>query len=98
MVSSRSQMKTLSVVDSGVVGDTVLVRRPRPRVPLCSVPKVEVSRDLRALSALRGEVEPSTKLMPFEGLSEIFKSNLFKWSSGKGTIRVFGITCVAIGT
>lgn len=67
IVSSRSHINTLSVVDSGVVGETVFVRRPLPLAPLCSVPKV-MSLVLRALSAFRGDVEPS-RLIPFDGLS-----------------------------
>lgn len=64
-------MKTLSVVDSGVVGETVFVLLPLPLVLLVSGPILfEESRDLLALSTFRGKVELSPKLRPFEELSE----------------------------
>lgn len=69
MVSSKSHMKTLSVFDSGDVGETVLVRLPRPRVRV-SLPKLlDDSLERLALSAFRG-VELSVSEMLFEGLSE----------------------------
>lgn len=70
IVSSRSQIKTLSVVDSGVAGDTVFVRLPLPLVPLVSVPKLPPeSLDLLELSGFSGDADPSARLIPFEGLS-----------------------------
>lgn len=63
-------MKTRSVVDSGVVGETVFVRLPRPLVLRVSDPKLdEESLERLALSAFKGDVEPSVKFSPFEGLS-----------------------------
>lgn len=70
IVSSKSHIKTRSVVDSGVVGETVFVRRPRPLVLLGSEPKLdEESLDRLALSAFKGDVDPSVKFNPFDGLS-----------------------------
>jgi hypothetical protein len=86
MVSSRSQMKTRSVLDSGVVGETVFVRLPLPRVPLCSGPRADGSRDLRALSAFKGEVEPSARAMPFDGLSKSHNSNWVSWGWAANTV------------
>lgn len=64
-------MKTLSVLDSVVVGDATFVRLPRPLVPLFSHPTLLlVSLVLLALSAFKGEVLPSPKVNPFDGLSE----------------------------
>lgn len=65
-------MNTRSVVDSGVVGETVFVLRPLPLVPLISGPILPAeSLERLALSAFKGDVEPSPKLIPFDGLSEI---------------------------
>lgn len=72
MVSSRSQMKTLSVVDSGVAGDTVFVLRPLPRLLRASEPILFAeSRVLLELSGFSGDGAPSPKLIPFDGLSAI---------------------------
>ena len=70
IVSSKSHMNTLSVVDSGVEGDTVLVLRPLPLGPLNSDPVLAAeSRDLFAFSIFSGECGPSLKDRPFDGLS-----------------------------
>lgn len=65
-------MNTLSVLDSGVVGETVFVLLPRPLGPRVSDPIFPVgSLDLLVLSTLRGECGPSLNVNPFDGLSEI---------------------------
>lgn len=71
IVSSRSQIKTRSVVDSGVVGETVLCRLPLPLVALVSVPVLLLeSLDLRAFpSGFKGEFGGSVNDKPFDGLS-----------------------------
>lgn len=72
MVSSKSHIKTLSVVDSGVVGETVLCLRPLPLVPLVSVPGVlPESLVLLILSDFNGEFGWSANDNPFDGLSTI---------------------------
>lgn len=77
MVSSRSQINTLSVVDSGVVGETVFVRLPLPLAPLDSELKLpEDSLDLLALSGFRGDVEPSFRVTPF---GELSRKTIFMW-------------------
>lgn len=64
-------MNTLSVLDSGVVGDTVFVLLPRPLGPLVSDPILPTeSLDLLELSAFKGEWGPSVSVNPFDGLSE----------------------------
>lgn len=70
MVSSKSQINTRSVVDSGVVGETVFVRLPLPLVVLVSGAMLLLeSRDLLAVSTFMGEVGLSFKPIPFDGLS-----------------------------
>lgn len=65
-------MKTLSVVDSGVAGDTVLVLLPLPRELRVSEPILFVeSLALLELSGFSGDEAPSPKLIPFDGLSTI---------------------------
>lgn len=81
MVSSRSQIKTLSVVDSGVVGETVFVRRPRPLVPRDSDPILPTdSLDRLAVSDFNGDVEPSARATPLEVFSAIFLE-MMVWSN-----------------
>lgn len=64
-------MNTRSVLVSGVVGDTVLVRRPLPRAPLDSaLVLLEESLDRLELSIFKGDVGASASPRPFEGLSE----------------------------
>lgn len=63
-------MKTLSVVDSGLVGETVFVRLPRPLVPRDSEPILDTeSLERLAVSDFKGDVEPSAKATPLEELS-----------------------------
>lgn len=70
MVSSKSHINTRSVVDSGVVGETVFVRLPLPLVPLVSdVTLLVDSRDLLDVSTFNGEVGLSFIVIPFDGLS-----------------------------
>lgn len=58
------------MLDSGVVGETLFVRRPLPRVPLVSDPiLLEDSLDLLVLSTFKGEVGLSVNAIPLEGLS-----------------------------
>lgn len=77
MVSSRSHIKTRSVVDSGVVGETVFVRLPRPLVPRDSDPILDAeSLERLAVSDLRGDVEPSANATPLEEFSEIIYHTL----------------------
>lgn len=72
IVSSRSQINTLSVVDSGVAGDTVFVLLPLPRLLRASEPMLfEASLVLLEPSGFKGDWAPSPKLIPFEGLSVI---------------------------
>lgn len=63
-------MNTLSVVDSGVVGETVFVLLPLPLVLRDSdgiFPTGSLER--LAVSDFRGDVEPSAKATPFEEFS-----------------------------
>lgn len=70
IVSSRSHINTRSVVDSGVVGETVFVRLPLPLVLLGSdVILLVDSRDLLDVSTFNGEVGLSFNVIPFDGLS-----------------------------
>lgn len=70
MVSSRSHMKTRSVVDSGVVGETVFVLLPLPLVPRVSDPILpSESLERRAVSDFNGDVEPSAKATPLDEFS-----------------------------
>lgn len=70
MVSSRSHTNTRSVLVSGAVGDTVLVRLPRPRAPRDSaLVLLDESRDRLEPSSFRGEFGPSVSPRPFDGLS-----------------------------
>lgn len=63
-------MKTLSVVDSGVVGETVFVLLPLPLVPRFSDPKLPTeSLERLAVSDFKGDVDPSAKATPFDELS-----------------------------
>lgn len=63
-------MKTLSVVDSGVAGETVFVLLPLPLELLVSVPKLfDESLALLELSGFSGDAEPSARPMPFDELS-----------------------------
>lgn len=63
-------MKTLSVVDSGVAGETVLVLLPLPRELRVSLPMLlPESLALLELSGFRGDEAPSPKMIPFDGLS-----------------------------
>lgn len=65
-------MKTLSVDDSGVAGETVFVLLPLPREPLVSVPRPFAESRVRLeLSAFKGDADPSVRPMPFDGLSKI---------------------------
>lgn len=71
MVSSKSHIKTRSVVDSGVVGETVLCLRPLPLVPLVSDPELLPRSLVRrvVLSGFKGEFGGSVSDNPFDGLS-----------------------------
>lgn len=74
-------MKTRSVLDSGVVGETVLCLRPRPREPRDSAVPTPFPASLVRLdvpSGFRGLVGASVSDKPFDGLSEIFKNNKSK--------------------
>lgn len=54
IVSSRSHINTLSVLDSWAVGDTVFVLRPLPLDPRVSGPILFIeSRDLLELSTFK---------------------------------------------
>lgn len=93
-------MKTLSVVDSGVAGDTVFVLLPLPRVLRASEPKLFVeSRALLELSGFKGDGAPSPKLIPFDGLSVINYQSSYRYYTENIedvqctiTIRTTGIT------
>lgn len=77
MVSSRSHIKTLSVVDSEPAGDTVFVLLPRLLVPLPSGATLALlSRDLLVQSDLSGEVDPSVNFPP---LDELSATKIIKW-------------------